>query len=280
MLLASTKEELNTLSAALSDTTSTTVSLTYDLRGIQVGAVLEIDTELVYVLATDEGAKTATVIRGYQDSTAATHASGAQVTVNPKFPLAAIFDAQNDVLDDLTGEGFFKVTTVEQTYSAATDGYNLTGITDLVGIYRVSYKDSGSQKAWPEIPHYHYDVRRDVETDDFATGFALILAESANPGRQLRIEVKVPLTRLTATSQDIVTQTGLLASAEPLIKYGAAMKLVYWRETMRNVFEAQGDSRRAEEVPAGANIGAARGWQAVYDRTLSNALDDLNRRYP
>lgn len=280
MLLSGTKEELNVLAAAITDTTSTTVTLTYDLRGIQEGSVIEVDTEQMYVVVVNENAKTATVIRGYQDSTAATHSNGVTVTVNPKFALSAIYDAQNDTVDDLTNEGFFRITTVEQTFNAAVAGYNLTGITDLIDVYRVSYQESGTLKRWPEIRREMWDVRRDVETDDFSTGFAVILAEGGSAGQQLRIEVKVPLTRLTATSQDVTTQTGLLASAEPLVKYGSAMKLVYWRETMRNVFEAQGDSRRADEVPAGANIGAARGWQAIYDRSLSNALDELHRRYP
>lgn len=280
MLLGSTKEEKNTLAQAVSDTTSTTIYFTYDLKGIQEGAVIEVDTELMRVMAVDTTAKTATVLRGNQDSTAATHSSGAHVTVNPKFSRDAIFDAMNDTLDDLTGEGLFKMTTLELTYTANIAGYDLTGLTDVIDVYRVSYKEANAEKFWPTLDRHLWELRRDAETDDFASSFAIIVQGGGTPGLQLRVEVKVPLVRLTATSDDVTTTGGLLQSAEALLKYGSAMRLVYWRETMRNAFEAQGDSRRAEEVPAGGNIGAARGWQAIYDRALYNALADQARRWP
>ena len=279
MLLAGTKEELNEFSS-WGNNSATLMNFSYDLRGIQPGAVLGIDTELMYVVSVNEGMKQATVMRGYEGTTSATHDAYSIVTVNPKFAKVAIFDAMNDTLDDLSGEGLFQITTIEQTYNPAINGYDLTGITALEGVHQVTVKDPGAAKDWPRIPSREWEVRRNTETDDFSTGFALITRGGGSPGRQLRIECKVPFARATATSDDVNTTCGLPATANDLLKYGAAMKLVYWRETMRNVFENQGDSRRAEEVPAGANIGAARAWQAIYNNRLRTELERLQRQYP
>lgn len=279
MLLAGTREQVNTLSAAVSDITSTGLSFTYDLRGIQEGSLIEVDSELMYVVAVSESGKTATVIRGYSSSDPATHLINAVVTVNPKFSRQAIFDAQNDCLDDLAGEGLYAMVTKELTFNAAVQGYNLTGVTDVIDLYQVSYQDVGPEKAWPIIPKSMVELRPYAETDDFASGFAVIVHGYAQPGRQLRVQVKAPFTRLASTADDVNTVSGLRAIGNPLLKFAAAMKLCYFRETMRSAFETQGDSRRAAEVPMGAQITAARGWQGVYDRTLKNALRDQDRRY-
>lgn len=279
-LLAGTRENINVLATALTDTTTTSVVVTYDLEGIQAGSVIEIDTEQMYVLTSDATSKTATVIRGWEDSTAATHTAGTTVTVNPKFAKNAILTAMNDVLDDLSGEGMFQITAVELTYNSAINGYNLTGITDLDEVYAVTAREPGAAKRWPRIPRREWELRRNVETDDFASGFALFDSGGGFAGRQLRVECKVPFTRLSTTADDVQTVSGLPATANDLLKMGAAMRLVYWRETMRNVFESQGDSARARDVPAGANIGAARAWQAQYQNRLKNELERLARRYP
>lgn len=280
MLLAGTREEINVLATSLSDTTTTSVVVSDDVSGIQAGAVIEIDDELMFVRSSDAGTKTATVIRGYEGSTAATHSSGAAVYVKPKFSRLALFDAMNDALDDLSAEGLFKMNTLELTYSSSVQGYNLTGLTNVEDVYAVYYQDTGPEKAWPMMDRRDWDLRRNAETDDFASGMQLVVYGYAQPGRQLRVQYKSPFTRLTATSQSIETDAGFPAQGIRLLKIASAMQMVYWRETMRNVFETQGDTRRAQEVPAGANIGAARAWEVRYEKALQNELDRQARQYP
>ncbi len=252
----------------VTDTTSTSLTFTYDLRGIVVGSVIEVDVEECYVMATDEVAKTATVLRGYGSSSPATHAAGAEVTVNPKFARLQIFNGMNDALDALYGAGLFKITIPELVWNSTRIGYDLVGVTAMRGVYRVSYDDIGSERAWPIVPPRSWSWRPNAETDDFTTGFVLF------------VEVMTPFTRLTATTQDVHTDAGLPATANRVLKYRTAMGLVAWRETMRNVFETQGDSRRAGEVPAGAQIGAARMWQAVYEEELGAELTNQAAAYP
>lgn len=280
MLLAGTREAMNVLATALTDTTGVTVVFTYELEGIQVGAVIEIESELMRVVAVTPATKTATVTRGYGNSTAATHLVSTPVFVNPKFSKQAIFSAMNDQIDELSGEGLFQIVVKELTYSSAVDGYDLTSLTVAEEVFEVTYQDTGSQKRWPRMPRTQWELRRNAETDDFASGFALFLTGEGQQGRELRVLVKAPFTRLTTIVDDVNSVAGLASTANGLLKYGAAMKLVYWRETMRSVFESQGDSRRAEEVPMGAQISAARAWGLVYQRVLNNEKARIARQYP
>jgi len=280
MLLAGTREEINVLATTLSDTTGTSVVVSDDLRGIQEGAVLEVEDELMFVRSVDDPTKTATVIRAYEGSTAATHTAGVAIVVDPKFSRLGLLDMLNDALDDLSGEGLFTMNSLELTYTSSREGYNLTGLTDVEDVYAVYYQDTGSMKEWPRVPRDQWELRRDAETDDFASGLQLVVYGYAQPGRQLRVQYKSPFTRLTATSQSLEVDAGFPSEAIRLLKIAAAMQMVYWRETARNVFESQGDTRRAAEVPAGANIGAARAWEVRYEKALQNELDRLARRYP
>lgn len=277
MLLAGSREGFNTLNGALSDTTGTSVTMTYDLEGIQKDAVIEVGNELMRVI--DTLSKTATVVRGYNNSTAATHADGSSVGVNPKFSRQAVFTAIGDGLDDLSGDGIYRVQTIELTYNSAIDGFNITGVTQAEG-YDLTYKDTGPAKSWPRIARNLWELRPNVETDDFTDGFALILSGAANPGRQLRLMVKTPFVRPTVFTDDVNSTCFLPATCNRLVKYSAGMQLVGWREVMRNAYEAQGDSRRAEEIPAGSQARAAAVWQVQYDRGIRNERDRLKRQYP
>ncbi len=74
-----------TLAAAVSDTTSTSISLE-SIADLSPKQFLMIDSELVEVRATYEGTPpTATVIRGARGSTAATHSDAAVVRIEPVF---------------------------------------------------------------------------------------------------------------------------------------------------------------------------------------------------
>lgn len=281
LLLAGTRERLNALSAAVTDTTGTSLSLARAVQGIQDGAVVGIDTELMYVTASPS-TTTATVTRGYGGTTAATHASGAEVVVNPKWSRADIFDALNDELDSLSAEGLFQMLTVEITYNSAVEGYDLTSVAQIEDVYALYARVPTSSKAWPRIKNNCWEGRRNQNTSDFASGFTIVLTgpSPAWPGQVIRVLYKAPFTRLTATTQDLLTDGGLPATANDLLKYGVALRLAVPREGARNTFEAQGEPRRAAEVPAGAQVGVARNWDQIRQRRLGEELERLARRYP
>lgn len=276
-LNSGSRESRNKLAVALTDTTGTTVSFTYGLGTIQEGSVIAVDLEVMHVWSVDPTGNTAVVERGQYGSTAATHLIGATVFVNPKWPKFAIFRALNQELQSLASAGLFKMTAVERTYSPVVSGYDLTGVTNLEGIYAVEAKIVGLTGDWVRIPHY--DLRRDQNTTDFPSGFSLTLREGGMPGQAVRVLYKSRFTALSALTTDVST-TNLPSSAYDLPPLGAAARLVTPREVGRNDTSTQGDTRRAEEVPAGAVArSGAYLWQLRRDR-LAEELTELRRLYP
>ncbi|MGA0398206.1 MAG: hypothetical protein ACO3O3_13685, partial [Ilumatobacteraceae bacterium] len=168
LLLTDYVEEQATLGAAL-NASETVVSFALPsatVPGVVAGATIEVGTELMYVFSVTSGA--ATVRRGYKGSEASSHAIGSLVTVNPKFPAYQILDALNHELRDLSSpqHGLFQIKTVEVTFNAAQDGYDLTGVTDdILSIYQVTYSDPGSEASEPSITEF--SLRRDRNTSSF-----------------------------------------------------------------------------------------------------------------
>jgi hypothetical protein len=71
-LLSGTVEARNKLTTTLTSS-GTSVVVDYPLEGLRAGQVCEIDSELMYIWATDVATKTLTVQRGFNNTTAAAH---------------------------------------------------------------------------------------------------------------------------------------------------------------------------------------------------------------
>lgn len=273
-------DPMNKLSGAISSTSATTITGTYDLGAITTGAYIAVDLEIMLVWAViDASAKTFTVERGVLGSTAATHSDGAIITINPKFSDFAILTAINEDLDDLSGpdNGLFAPTNVTLTYNPAVRGYDLASATSVIGILRVRAESTGPEKDWPEI--LRYDLIRAADTTDFASGFAIVLGEPGWAGKDIRVEYAAKFGHFTATA-DVISTSGLPATANDLPPLGAALRLQYMREPQRNFNEAQPDPRRAQEVGAGAQLQAARGIEALRMRRIRNERSRLRKDYP
>lgn len=274
-LYAGTREPMNSL-AGSHDASTTTFNFNHELN-FAAGAVLAVDLELVYVWSVS--GLTATVARGWGGSTAATHATGALVAINPRFPDFTIFRALNADLADLSSplNGLFQMKTVDLTYSAAVAGYDLTGVTDLLDVYEVRYDESGPAKQWPSSS---WLLKRNSSTTDFASGHALVLTSGVDPGATVRVSYKAPFAPLTGYTDNVQTIAGLSAFADDLPPLGAAMRLSGVREGARNIFEAQGDTRRALEVPAGAQTRVWATFQEIRRGRIEAEAARLAQQYP
>ena len=251
-------EILNRLASPV-DANDESFTLEYDIAAIGPGTVLEIDLELIYVFARNNGAKQVTdCIRGYNGTTATTHDADAPVTVKPKFPNSRILQALNDDLKDLSSpvNGLAQIKTVDLTYNAAVMGYDLTAVTDILQVAEIRYRTPGPDSSWPLIRNYA--LMRNMATSDFASGSALVVYEGGYPGQAIRVRYKAPFGSLVALDDDVEDETGLPGTAHDLPPLGAAVRLVAGREVKRNFIEAQGEPRRADEVPPTANLQSSR----------------------
>lgn len=270
------RPELNRLTTTM-NTSVTSVVVDFALGSIVAGSILSIDLELMYVWSST--GSTATVQRAYLGTTAAAHTQGALIYVNPRHSAFTILRAINAELASYSSPrwGLFQMKTVELTYNAATVGYDLTSVTDLIDVYELRWKGYTTGE-WPLIRSW--SLARNMATTEFASGHALLLDEGAGPGRVIRVRYKAPFAELTALSSDVQTVAGLPASANDIPPLGAAARLVAPREAKRAATDSQPESRTAAEVPPGANRQAAGTLLQLRDARLHEEASRLNQRYP
>jgi hypothetical protein len=279
-------ENLNVLAAPV-DAVTTTWSFTYELGQIAEGALLSCGFEAVRVWSGGNlASKTAPVLRGYLGSTAAAHSAGDLVRVKPDVTDAQILRAINDELGRLPRLGIYRVADVTlvasstgaRTYDLATDVLNGDSLLEI------RWDRDSAANDWPLIRDA--DLLPDMPTSEFPSGWALRLNSSVGVGRNIRVRYRAAFSQLPATcTANVESTSGLPGHAHDLLVLGAALRLTAPGEIPRNRTRAQGDTRRANEVPPGAKLRAPLRVEAEYRARVQEVRDDLAatwplRRYP
>lgn len=275
-LLSGTVEERNKLAVSVSPT-ATTMVFSFDVGSIRPGSIIEIESELVYIWEMVTGTKTATVERGFNGSTASAHGANTVCIVSPRFPRSQIFEAFNDDLYDLVSplNGLYRIKTLDINYNGADTMINLPSVGDVIELLdvRVRYLST-------DYPLIRKAVLiRNLPTSDFGSGTAIKFNETPRSG-VLRITYKAPFSPMVRITDDIQQICGLPASAEDILVLGAQIRLMAPREIKRNFTESQGDTRRSDEVPAGAITNSINGLIRIRrDRIIAEAMK-LDSQYP
>lgn len=277
-LYTETRDQLNRLTTTV-DTDDTTLTFDFALNTIQEGAVIAMDAEEMYVWAVADN--TATVQRGYGGSTAATHTAGAIAYVNPKFSGFSIIQACNEELLSLSAPGnLFRVRTVEITAVGGTDTYDLTSVTDMIDVLTVYYDAADSTGTWPEVPRGGWRITRDLDAGDFPSAKSITMLSYVRGGFPVRIAYKAPYTAALATMADNVESvTGLQATAHDILSMGAAVRLTVGSEIARNFLD-QGETRRADEVQAGARQNSMQMLRQTRRERIAEEAARLYAMYP
>lgn len=275
-LMSGTVEERNKVSSSVT-ATSTSVSFQYDLGGMRPGGVIQIDSELMYVWEISAGSKSVTVERGWNGTTAATHAAGSIATVDPKFPRAQILEAINAELDDLASpmNGLFQVKSLELNYNGTWSMINLPTVDKIIDLISVSLRYIATD--YPKIRRCR--LIRDLPNDDFNSGYGIRFDEQVRAGRMI-VVYKSPFNNVTTETQNIQNITGLPTSCEDILILGAQIRLVGPREIKRNFTESQGDTRRAEEVGAGSIGNSITNLIRMRRDRITSEAAKLARQYP
>jgi hypothetical protein len=274
-LLAGTVEERNKLASSV-NASVTSIPLTYSLNSLAEQTVFECESELMYVWAVDLANKTLTVERGFGGTTAASHSAGAIVTVSPKFPRWQVLQALNDELADLSSpmNGLYQVKTVDLSYNGSDRSIDLAGVTSLIDLYDVRWRFQSDD--YPSVRGFR--LMRNMPTTDFPSGYALVFDDSLLSG-DVRVIYKDAYSAF-ATEASTLASTGAGTQLADLLVLGAQIRLMAPREIKRNFTEAQGDTRRADEVPAGAvNASITNLLRMRRDRIQAEAAR-LARQYP
>lgn len=277
-LLHGQRESINKLAATVTSS-ATDLTFTYDLGPIQEGAVVSLGLERVYVWSVNDATKTATVERGWEGSTAAAHDAGDIARVNSRFDDFAIFRALNADITDLSSpeNGLFAVTSVDRTYATTTYGYNL--VADMIGPpLMVQAEYPGGTGNWVRLDGWRFDSNAD--TTDFASGKSLhLLGDQGSPGRTIRIVYRTAFSTFLALTDDII-DIDLPDSCADIPPLGAAARLLAGRSSRRADLNAQGNSRRAEEVSTNDALASPRGLLAQRQMRINAEATRLASLYP
>lgn len=275
-LLSGLVEERNKLATNLTSTT-TSVTLSYDLEGIRKGSVIEVGSELMYVWEATTSSKTLTVDRGFNNTTATTHSLGDVVIVSPRFPRAQILEAINDELADLSSpaHGLFAIRNVDVSYNGNDSIINLPVSKQIIDILDVRLRYTSDD--YPVIRKTQ--LVRNLPTQDFPSTYGLKFNQGTRAG-DLRVTYKAPFYSVASENDNLQNVAGIPASAEDILVIGAQIRLIAPREIRRNFTESQGDTRRPEEVPTGAiNQSITNLLRLRRDRIMAEAAK-LARQYP
>lgn len=273
LLLAGSMEERNKLAGDIVGLQNSATFI-YDLGSIDKGAKISVDLEDMYVWG--KSSQTATVERAQFGSVLQDHDAGSTVYVNPKFSNFDIFEAFNQELHALSSpaNGLFGVQDYVLDYNPSITGYNFE--IDVIDIFEVRYSVPGPSLDWPLSQDWEYTRHAG---DDFVSDNALFVRD-AYPNRPILVKAKIGFTRLLADNNTYFASSGLPESCWDILILGAAWRLASVREIRRNFDEVQGDTRRANEVPPGANLGGARELGRLRQLRINEEAARLNQQYP
>lgn len=277
--LAGIREEKNKLTTTM-NTSVTSVTWTHDTGAIQVGSILTIGLERMYVWTVS--GQTATVERGWEETTPAAHTAGDIISINARCDDFAIFRALNNELSALTSpnKGLYRVASIDLTYNPSTYGYDLDGVTDIIGAPLQVLAEGTGAGEWDEIPRSLWAYNASADADDFPSGRSLILNGAGTSGLKVRFLYRAPFVALTALTDDMQDDVELPATANDIPPMGAALQLASARPMQRADVAAQGSSRRAEETSTQDTLISVGGLRSRYEDRIRDEAMRLVAQYP
>ena len=209
---------------------SATSMVVSDVTAVSRG-IVEVDQELIWVDSVDTSTGALTIPpygRGFRGSVPSAHASGSRVVSSPMLPRHTVAQSINEsvraVFPDL-----YAVAATTFPFSPAISTYALpAGALDVIA---VSWQSVGPSREW--VPVRRWRVDKTAATSAFPSGVTISLYDAIVPGRSVRVTYSKQPDPLVNDSDDFVAVTGLPASSEDVIRFGAAYRLVPFFEASR-----------------------------------------------
>lgn len=277
-LSSSQRAEVYALNEAL-DATETDVDVTpAPGAGLVAGSDISIDLEKMRVTAV--AGSTLTVIRGWLDSEAATHTSGATVWANPRFSAIDIYDSMIEEIQSW-GPNLYRVAGASHSIAVGASVLELgVAYADAYGIIDVTRNMPGSDPyTWPR-PEVRFQ-RAQVGWPGAATSGMLLRFIDGTDAGTVNVLYAMPFyTDSFVEATDLVSAVGLQPSMLDLLTMGVKLRLGIDEEIARLARNVQDEPRRAEETPAGAGLPLAQLARQVYERRKTEEMSKLLARWP
>ena len=242
--------------------------------------IVEIDDELIYVDSFDKTTNILNVIpagfgRGFQATTAASHAQYAPVILSPAFPRASIKKAINDTIGSLFPK-LWGTASTSFTYNGVVNTYPLPA--EVQDVISVTWQSVGSSKEWYPVKRWRPDSM--ANTGAFTSGNTITVYDGITPGRTVQVYYTKEPSLLVNNSDDFTTVTGLSESCRDVVALGAAYRLLSYLDPGRiNLASAEADTADSK-LPSTAGTSASRYIFALYQQRLNEEAGKLQGKFP
>jgi len=273
------KQDRVTYLANAGGISTSAVSVTIGSSSNLAKGIVEIEDELLLVDTFDKASNTLTIMpgfgRGYQHSTAATHAQYSPVIIAPQFPRMSIKQAINDTIGSLYPRLWANATTT-LTYNPAVTTYGLpSGIEDITTL---SWQAVGPSKEWIPINRWRMDPL--ANTTEFASGSSISIYDRITPGRTIQVSYRKTPVILSNSTDEFTTVSGLPSSCRDVVVLGAAYKMLSYIDAGRvNLTSAEADAADTK-IPSTAGGTVAKYIFALYQQRLQEESSKLSGQYP
>jgi hypothetical protein len=272
------RQDRQTHLTAAVNTTATSITVA-SATNVSTG-VIQINDELIYVDSYDRNTGVLSIPpygRGYNGTSASSHAVGARVIVSPTFPSVDIKEAINNsiqaVFPDLysTGTHTFSYSTAKSTYPLPDEVETVLG---------VSFQTTGPSKEWLPIRGWRVDPM--ANTTAFNSRNSISLYSGVEPGRTVQVFYTSEPTVMDNNDDDFEIVTGLPASCKDVIVLGASARLASFVDPGRLTFGSAESDQQSQIAGRsyGAGTNTAKYLLALYDKRLAEESRKLTDRNP
>lgn len=261
--------------------TSDTSFVVADATQISRGTIEVDNQELMLVQSVNIPSNTITLSsfgRGYSSTTASSHLSGTKIENSPIWPTVRLTEAINDAIRSVYPQ-LWGVNTVSIPKISVVYQYSLPA--EAEEVINVQYQLIGPSHVWRMAQSWRFQGQSNIATGELGnTGKSLFIADDVVPGRQIFVTYRKEPTELANLTDDFATVTGLPATAQDVIVYGACMKLSPQLEGPRLSISSVEASERAQYVQPGSASKVSQYFGQLYAQRLEQEAAKLKDRYP
>jgi len=276
MAYGSMTEQIN-LVAVSASAGATSITLDMDVSGITPGMVLSCDLNVWYVRSIIPAQKIVNVIPGYDNSPLKPVSAGDFVTIKPRVTDWFMFETMNqEILRLSTPEhGLYQLKTWQADVDPTYQTYDFPAAANtMMSMLRVRYLLPGTPDVWIDLPPFAYKVQIDGVQN------RIRLLRQIPGGSTIEFMYRSPFTQAENLNDNVNEICGLSATMVDIPTLGCLATLLKTTESRRNQVQTQGDSRRAAEVSAGANMQIAQMVEKDHQMRIWEEYMRLTSRNP
>lgn len=267
---------LNQLDGTLSDSATSVVTKHDFPSNLGAASIIQIGSELMYVLDADTATNTLTVIRGYKRTLQSSHSDAAIIEFNPRFPRKRVLDTIRDEILSWPSS-LFRI--VETTTTISKTDYDTVDITDttFLRVLRVEYTNEPGNAPINSI----HPAKADSSGDRKVT-IRTYPRSHHREGRLTDLTVLYAAHFLVGnlTEDDDLAGVGIDRQMVDIPYLGAAYRLLARDESKNTNTQVHRKQRQEESVQVGMTIQTSGQVKALRDQRIKEESGRLKERFP